>query len=152
YGGPFIGGLAALLCFGIAYFLPESLPEAKELLFALAHVGFLINLFNLIPIPPMDGGRITAALSRWFWILGWIVSLGWFILGNYHPILLIILFVGGVQIFKTFWKKEEDVDKSYYNIDPTTRFYIAAAYFSLVMALSYMSFFTNDLLEHLRQF
>ena len=35
----------------------------SDLLLALSYAGFFINLFNLIPLSPFDGGRITAVLS-----------------------------------------------------------------------------------------
>lgn len=50
--GPFAGGLASLATWGIG--------EATDsrLLVALAYSGFLLNLFNLIPVRPFDGGYI----------------------------------------------------------------------------------------------
>lgn len=40
------------------------------LLLAIAYAGFFLNLFNLIPMSPFDGGRITAVLSPRIWLLG----------------------------------------------------------------------------------
>ena len=57
YAGPFVGSLA---CFAV-YF--ASRHYDSRLLLALAQSGFLINLFNLIPVSPLDGGRITAVLG-----------------------------------------------------------------------------------------
>src|SRR5262245_9221413 len=57
YAGPFIGTLGAFA----AYFIGRSL--GSEMWMALAYSGFIINLFNLIPISPLDGGRITQVLS-----------------------------------------------------------------------------------------
>jgi Zn-dependent protease len=53
--GPAAGGAASALCWGIG--------EAYDsrLLMALAYAGFLINLFNLIPIGILDGGAIWNA-------------------------------------------------------------------------------------------
>ena len=44
--------------------------EHSKFLIALAFVGFFINLFNLIPIVPLDGGRAVAALHPAIWLLG----------------------------------------------------------------------------------
>lgn len=63
-GGPLIGSLGALICF-ILYF---SLKE--NFLMALAYTGFMLNLFNLIPLHPLDGGRIVSAISPRLWIIG----------------------------------------------------------------------------------
>src|SRR5215207_5201646 len=39
-------------------------------LLAVSYAGFFLNLFNLIPWSPFDGGRITAVLSPRIWLLG----------------------------------------------------------------------------------
>ena len=57
--GPVLGSLAALVPLAI-YAL-----AGDELFLALAYVGFLLNLFNLLPVLPLDGGRAMAALSPW---------------------------------------------------------------------------------------
>ena len=54
--GPLVGGLGALAC----YFI--GLQTGQPFWFALASTMFFINLFNLVPIQPLDGGHITAAL------------------------------------------------------------------------------------------
>jgi Zn-dependent protease len=56
-GGPLIGSLGALVCYVLA-----RAYESQTLL-AVSYAGFFINLFNLIPLSPFDGGRITAVLS-----------------------------------------------------------------------------------------
>ena len=50
--GPVAGGVAALAC------LVYGNATDSDLLRALAYVGFLLNLFNLIPIGILDGGHI----------------------------------------------------------------------------------------------
>ena len=50
--GPFAGGIAALAC------LVYGNAVDSDLLRALAYAGFLLNLFNLIPIGFLDGGHI----------------------------------------------------------------------------------------------
>ena len=62
--GPFIGTLGAFAC----YFYGRS--TGQELYIALAYTGFILNLFNLIPVSPLDGGRITQVLSPRIWLLG----------------------------------------------------------------------------------
>ncbi len=62
YGGPFIGGLGALALFG----LWAVLPQRHDLLLLISYTATFINLFNLIPIRPLDGGRITHVVGGWF--------------------------------------------------------------------------------------
>src|SRR5215469_16647682 len=64
FAGPFLGTVGALGC----YFLARQLDS--RLLLALSYSGFFLNLFNLIPLSPFDGGRITAVLSPKLWFLG----------------------------------------------------------------------------------
>lgn len=142
YGGPLLGSIGALVCLGI-YFATNEI-----IYLILAHTGFMLNLFNLIPIHPMDGGRITGALSRWFWVVGWIVGVAWFILGGHNPLMFIILLMGAFKIFSAFFKKEGERDPSYYQISATSRAWIALAYFSLVIVLSFMSLHTDELIPN----
>jgi Zn-dependent protease len=58
--GPILGGLGALACLGLAN------ANDSDLLRALAYSGFLLNLFNLIPIFPLDGGFIGSS-TRALW-------------------------------------------------------------------------------------
>ena len=44
--------------------------QDSDLLRAAAHTGFLLNLFNLLPIVPLDGGRAMAAIHPSLWIAG----------------------------------------------------------------------------------
>jgi hypothetical protein len=62
--GPLVGSAGALACFYLAR------DQGSSLLLALAYSGFFLNLFNLIPLAPFDGGRITAAISPRLWLLG----------------------------------------------------------------------------------
>lgn len=57
--GPIFGSAAALLLLGINALLPSPNP----FLLSLATTAFLINLFNLIPILPLDGGRVAQAIG-----------------------------------------------------------------------------------------
>src|SRR5688572_1939279 len=62
--GPFVGTVGATLVLWLAG------QYESPLLLALAYAGFFINLFNLVPISPFDGGRIVAILSPRVWFLG----------------------------------------------------------------------------------
>ena len=42
----------------------------NDLFRALAFTGFFLNLFNLLPVVPLDGGRAMAAMAPWMWLLG----------------------------------------------------------------------------------
>ncbi|WP_010272372.1 site-2 protease family protein [Paenibacillus senegalensis] len=68
-GGPLLGTIGAAISFWLGYTLELSLFKA------LAYIGFILNLINLLPIHPLDGGRIAVAVSRWLWLVGLTVGL-----------------------------------------------------------------------------
>lgn len=66
YGGPLLGTIGAIFLFGIWALMPGH----HELLLLVSYIGAFINLFNLIPIRPLDGGRITQVIGKWFKYIG----------------------------------------------------------------------------------
>src|ERR1700730_16310889 len=61
--GPVLGTAGAALCLLIAE------ATNSDLLRALAYVGFFLNLINLVPLVPFDGGRAMAAMAPGMWVL-----------------------------------------------------------------------------------
>ena len=92
-GGPLLGSVGALAC----YFLARSY-DATWLL-AVAYAGFFLNLFNLIPLSPFDGGRITAVLSPRVWLLGVPVLVALFI-WRPSPMLILMALLAAPQVWK----------------------------------------------------
>lgn len=68
FGGPLLGTLGAVACYGLAMW------TSQEILYIIAGIGFFLNLFNLIPVHPLDGGRIAVAITRWLWVIGLIIG------------------------------------------------------------------------------
>ena len=125
-GGPALGTLGALLCLVVGWL------SGYHIWYALAYTGLMINLFNMIPIPPLDGGRITPVLSRWVWVAGLAIGVAVF-LQTRSPLLFLILLIGGFTFFKNF----KTYDPAYYKLPAQRRTAIGMAYFGLlaVMAL-----------------
>src|SRR5581483_11573336 len=65
YGGPLAGGLASLGVLGLDLLAPEH-----TLLLQLSYVSAMLNLFNLIPLRPLDGGRVTQITGEWVKYIG----------------------------------------------------------------------------------
>lgn len=85
-GGPVLGSIGALACWWI------YLATQNELFLGLAYVGFMINLFNLMPVFPLDGGWITGAVSPYLWLVGMIAIVAGFVTGYIrNPFILILL-------------------------------------------------------------
>lgn len=138
YGGPFFGSLAALVPFGF------FVATGQEFYGALAMVGFFLNLFNLIPVSPLDGGRIMAAISPRVWIIGLAMVLALlFWTGN--PILLVILIISFPRALSAWRNPLEQMD--YYRISAASRLGFAVAYFGLASFLVFMIHWVDGLLQ-----
>lgn len=124
-GGPVLGSVGALVCLLIGR------ATGSLLWYALASTGFLINLFNLIPISPLDGGRIVGVISRWLWVIGYVVGIGMFFV-TYHPLLFLILLFGLLGLRRVIRGPRE----GYYDAEPEKRFAIGVAYFGLAALLA----------------
>jgi Zn-dependent protease len=125
-GGPLLGTAGAIVVLGIA------IATDSLIWYALASSGFLINLFNMIPISPLDGGRIAGAISRWFWVLGYAIGIPMFVATG-SPILGLVLVIGLFTLYG-MWKAPVT---AYYAIAPWKRGAMAGAYFTslAIMAL-----------------
>jgi Zn-dependent protease len=126
-------GLAGPILGSIACLVPLALYDAtgNHLFQALAFTGFFLNLFNLAPVLPLDGGRAMAALSPWMWLVGFGILLGVGIAFP-NPIVILILILGGYETYRRFRNRK---DTAYYRVPPRTRFAIAATYVVLAAAL-----------------
>jgi Zn-dependent protease len=127
--GPVLGSLAALVPLGV-YAL-----TGDELFKALAFVGFFLNLFNLLPVLPLDGGRAMAALSPWMWLVGFGLLIGAAIAFP-NPIMILILLFGGVETWRRWRERNSSESREFHRVRPATRAAIAAVYLGLAAALA----------------
>ena len=134
--GPLAGGAASLLCWALGR------SWNSTLLMALANVGFFLNLFNLLPIRPLDGGRVFAAVSRKGTIVG-LVLLGVAFLFFASPFLLLIAILALMSWIQERRRPPEDADR-YYSMTPQARTRWAVLYFGLVLALGAGTFFSFE--------
>ena len=139
--GPILGSIATLVPLGI------WLATGEEFWQALAYVGFFLNLFNLIPVVPLDGGRAMAALSPWVWFVGLAMMVALLFVFP-HPILLLIVLIGGWESWRRWKARNTPESKAFHAVPARTRALIAAVYLGLVVALavgSYETFLEKDL-------
>jgi Zn-dependent protease len=113
------------------------------LLEALGYIGFFLNLFNLLPVVPLDGGRAMAAMAPWMWFVGFgaLVTLE-FITPN--PILLIICLVAAYDLYHRWQKRRSPTaaQTAYYRVSPRNRMLVGAAYLGLILVLALGMHFT----------
>ncbi|MGA8943383.1 MAG: site-2 protease family protein [Thermoactinomyces sp.] len=98
-GGPLLGTIGATATYGLGVWFDQ------EIFVMIAYLGLFINLFNLIPIHPLDGGRIVVAITRWLWIVGLVAG---FVLIIYLKSILLILiyFLFVFDLWATYGKKK----------------------------------------------
>jgi Zn-dependent protease len=131
-GGPVLGSLAAGLCYAGSLAMPGT--SLGQLLRALAYFGFLINLFNLVPVTPLDGGRVLSLLSKWFNVAGLAVAAGLLLFGNFQsPILFLVLIFGAYSTFQRF--RSTTLNPAYYAVDARTKVIVGALYLGLLLGL-----------------
>ena len=126
-GGPLLGSAGAVACGGL-YAITDN-----PLFRALAFTGFFLNLFNLVPIGFLDGGRIVTALSPWLWLLGAVVMA---VLLALHPNFLIglILLLSLPRLWFLF-RKKSDEERRYFEVTAGRRLVMAGMYFGLIAFL-----------------
>jgi Zn-dependent protease len=127
--GPILGTVGCFACWGLA----EAYDS--DLLLALAFTGFLLNLFNLAPVSPLDGGRIVAAIHPAIWAVG-LVILGALMVVAPNPILILILIVGGLEVWRRWRERKDPAMAEYYRISPGKRVAAAVGYVGLAVLLA----------------
>jgi Zn-dependent protease len=127
--GPILGSLAAAGVWAAG----EALDS--EFLIALAFVGFLLNLFNLLPIVPLDGGRAVAAIHPAMWAVGLagLIALAIF---RPNPILLLVLVFGGFELWNRVRQWRDPVARTYYKVTARQRATATVTYLGLAALLA----------------
>jgi len=134
--GPILGtaGAAAVWVAGAAY--------DSNFLRAMAFVGFLINLFNLLPVVPLDGGRAVAALHPAMWFVG-LVGLVALAILRPNPILIVIVVFGGLELWNRWHARGDPAHADYYRVAPWQRVAVAAVYLGLAAFLAFGMYETH---------
>ena len=139
--GPLLGSIAALAC----YFAARR--TGSELLLALSYAGFFLNLFNLIPLLPFDGGRITAVLTPRIWLLG-VPVLGALFFWRPSPLLILMVILALPQVVKAWrYDANDPANKKYYAATMETRITYGLYYIGLLAFLAIMAHDTHDMLQ-----
>ncbi len=141
-GGPVLGTVGAVFCHAM------YLMTGAELLLLLAWFGYLLNLFNLLPVPPLDGGRITAAVSPWIWMPGllglvWMIIAGWRERGSPSFLLILLLFFAWQRVVATLKQRRRGEANPYYDISRRSKWTMGAWYFGLGVALIVLFYVTR---------
>ena len=128
--GPILGSIGAAACVLIWH------ATGNDLWRALAFTGFFLNLFNLLPVVPLDGGRAMAAMAPWMWFVGFTAMIPLAIIFP-NPIIWLILLFAGFETYKRWQQRRAGglAQEAYYRVRPLDRALVAAVYLSLVALL-----------------
>jgi Zn-dependent protease len=138
--GPVVGTAGAVAVYWMAR------AQSSSLLLAIAYGGFFINLFNLIPLSPFDGGRITAIISPRVWLFG-VPILGALFFWRPSPMLILMALLAAPQVAKAFRHDPQDPEtRRYYAVPLAKRVQYALWYLGLAAFLAIM---THELHETL---
>ncbi|HEX5146394.1 MAG TPA: site-2 protease family protein [Conexibacter sp.] len=128
--GPVLGSL------GAALLIPVWQATGNEFWQALAFTGFFLNLFNLLPVVPLDGGRAMAAMSPWMWFVG-LAAMGALAIAFPNPIILVIFVLAAFSTYER-WKGLRaggPQTQAYYRVSRGQRLAIGCVYLGLIAAL-----------------
>jgi Zn-dependent protease len=101
--------------------------------FALRTAAFTTlgwSALNLLPIVPLDGGRAVAALHPAFWLVGLAGLVVLMILAP-NPILILILVIGGMELWNRWRHRGTEEARAYYSISRGQRVAVAVVYLGL---------------------
>ncbi len=143
--GPLAGTVAALACYTLAR------SQHSDLLLALAYAGFFLNLFNLIPLSPFDGGRITAIVTPRVWLLGVPILVAIF-LWRPSPMLILVAVLAAPHVWKALkYDANAPENLAYYSVPARTRVQYAVVYLALAAYLAVMTGDVHEMLQGVRR-
>jgi len=142
-GGPVAGAAGAAACqFAYSY-------TGEPLWAALAYSGYFLNLFNLIPISPLDGGRIATAISPWLWILG-LAALVWrMVTRPWSPFsfIYVLILIAALPRLLSLFRPRDAESARYFEISREQRITMSVAYFVLIGLLGLGMYETTQALQ-----
>jgi Zn-dependent protease len=141
FAGPLVGTAAA-----VAIYLWGRWADSR-LLLAISYAGLFLNLFNLLPFPLLDGGRITAILSPRVWLLGAPLMMALLFYWP-SPVLVLIAVLALPHIFKAWHydpKAPENV--AYYGVPLQAKLEYGVLYLALTAYLGVMTFKVHEMLD-----
>ena len=124
--GPVLGTLGGLAVLGLYAW------TRNPLFLGLAYFNFFINLINLAPMLPLDGGRAMGAMSPVFSLLGLVVMVGMFFVA---PIMVFIALLGLPEVWHRWKTRNTPEGRAYNDIPAGSRALVGIAYVGLIVLL-----------------
>jgi Zn-dependent protease len=127
--GPILGTIGTLIPLAV------YLATGSDLWRAIAYVGFFINLINLLPVLPLDGGRAMAVLGPKIWIAGILITIAATVVFLGPFMLLFVLLLGGPELYYRFKNRNSEESRTFHSVPTGTKVAVAAVYLSLAAVL-----------------
>jgi Zn-dependent protease len=128
--GPVLGTLGGLATLGL-YALTR-----EPLFLGLAYFNSIINLFNLAPLLPLDGGRAVGAMSLGFQVVGLVVMVALFFVA---PIMALVALLGLPELWNRWRMRNTPEGRAYYDIPIGGRVAVGAVYVGLIVVLGLLT-------------
>ena len=128
--GPITGTIGASLCLVIWQLTGNDFWQA------LGFTGLFLNLFNLMPVVPLDGGRAMAAMSPWMWTVGFVGMVVLTVLFP-NPVLIIIDVFAAMETWRRLGQLRAGAAHTdpYYQVAARDRVMVGTVYLLLVAAI-----------------
>jgi len=128
-GGPLLGSAATLPVFSY------GIATGSQFALALSHWGFMVNLFNLLPIGMLDGGRVAGALSKWSLPVGIALSGAGIYAFPQNPIMYITAISACVTSYSRFFGSQSHKSE-YWDMSRDKQLFVGSSYVALVGLLA----------------
>ena len=128
--GPVLGTLGGLATLGL------YAATREPLFLGLAYFNFIINLFNLAPLLPLDGGRAVGAMSPVFQLLGLVVMVALFFVA---PIMTFIALLGLPELWHRWKTRNTPEGRAYYDLPLRRRIGVGMVYLGLIAVLGLLT-------------
>jgi Zn-dependent protease len=127
--GPILGTIGTLIPLAI------YLATGSDLWRALSYLGFFINLINLLPVLPLDGGRAMAVLGPKIWLVGILIAVAVTVIFLGPLMLIFVALLGGPELYHRFKNRHSEASRAFHSVPTRTKVAVGAVYLSLVALL-----------------
>lgn len=151
-GGPLFGGILGLIYY-IVYYVTGDYT-----FLVLSFTSIILNLGNLIPVSPLDGGQIVEAISPIICYIGLPFLIYLFISVKKLKSKILLLFIMVAGIYQTYNFTIKYKTDSYYKVDKRGKIKIIIVYSILILSLAisaiylYTTFDYKDILKSIARF
>ncbi len=137
--GPLVGGVSSAIFFYLG--ATQNIP----FLLAAGSTGCLLNLMQLLPAKPFDGGFVINAIARWVLVPGVLMVFATALVFH-SPLFFLLGIFSAYSAYKSFKgpKEGEPVAEVVKPASPAEKVLIGIAYFTLAGVLAYLYALSSD--------